>query len=127
MNNFIKGYAEDAGTDILLNQFIKLEPGETKCIDLGVCATPTANEMAFLVARTSAAAQGLYVAQCPIDANYTGNITAIVTNMSNKVITYDAGSAFCQIVFVPVIYKNLHSICKKQGKRSDGKMGSTGR
>lgn len=125
-DRFKKGYEADAGTDVILIEDVTILPMSTMAINLHVQVTPDEGEMAVLCARTSAAARGLCVAMCPIDANYTGDVTAIVHNVSNEIITYKKGEAFCQIVGLPVIQPVNDVVVKKEGKRSDGKLGSTG-
>lgn len=124
--NFIKGYEEDAGIDILLKKKAILLPMSTTNIDLEVQITPPEGKVAFLFARTSAALKGLCVASCPIDANYTGNVSALVHNVSNNIVEYNVGESFCQYVMLDAeIIKNVPT--KKFGKRSDSKFGGTDR
>lgn len=125
--SFVKGYQDDAGTDIILKEDVIFMPHGTTSFGLKVNITPKEGEMSFLCARTSAANKGLIVAMCPIDPNFTGEVTAIVHNVSNNIIEYKAGESFCQ--FVTVATKEIEGIevvIKKQGKRSTGKLGSTG-
>lgn len=122
---FSKGYEEDAGTDIILDSDVTFLPMSTKTVDLNVQITPKEGEMAFLLARTSAANKGLCVAMCPIDPNYNGNVLAIVHNVSHDIISYKAGEAFCQVVNVSINYAVKGSI-RKEGKRSDSHLGRTG-
>jgi dUTPase/5'-deoxynucleotidase YfbR-like HD superfamily hydrolase len=127
-SRFKKGYAADAGVDVILDRDVLILPMSTAFIDLNITVTPEEGEMAVLCARTSSAAKGLCVAMCPIDAHYTGNVTAIVHNVSNQILNYKKGEAFCQVVSLPItssIPKNLIEV-KKPGKRSAGKLGSTG-
>lgn len=124
---FVKGYKDDAGADVLLNNKVEFMPMCTCNIDLEVCVTPKEGEMAILCSRTSAAAKGLIVSMCPIDPNYNGHITAIVHNISNNIIKYEAGEAFCQVVMLPINDHNFEYKVKKEGKRTDGKLGSTGK
>ena len=123
---FKKGYEADAGVDVILDRDVVILPMSTMAVDLNVSVTPSEGEMAVLCARTSAAAKGLCVAMCPIDANYTGNVTAIVHNVSNQILTYKKGEAFCQVVGLPITCCIKDVQVKKSGKRSDGKLGSTG-
>lgn len=125
-DRFKKGYEADAGTDVILIEDVTILPMSTMAVNLHIQVTPDEGEMAVLCARTSAAARGLCVAMCPIDANYTGDVTAIVHNVSNEIITYKKGEAFCQIVGLPIIQPVSDVVIKKEGKRSDGKLGSTG-
>jgi 5'-deoxynucleotidase YfbR-like HD superfamily hydrolase/dUTPase len=125
-HKFVKGYAEDAGCDVILKHDAVFMPMSTTKFDLEVQVIPTDNEMSFLCSRTSAAAKGLIVAMCPIDPNFCGTVTAIVHNLSNSIIEYKTGEAFCQVVTTP-IHHILPAFVKKEGKRSDGKLGSTGK
>ena len=125
-DRFRKGYLADAGTDVALIEDVTILPMSTMSINLQVTVTPKEGEMAVLCARTSAAAKGLCVAMCPIDANYSGEVTAIVHNVSNEIITYKKGEAFCQVVGLPITQPIKDVVVKKEGKRSDGKLGSTG-
>ena len=123
---FKKGYEDDAGTDILLDRDVVFMPMSTTNVDLNVQITPQADEMAFLCARTSAASKGLSVATCPIDPYYNGNVTAIVHNMSNDIIVYHKGEAFCQYVTTKIITDRVTEP-KKKGRRTTSKLGGTDR
>lgn len=121
---FAKGYAADAGVDILIDKNITFEPGTTTIVELPVKVTPEEGQMAYLIERTSAAKKGLFVHSCPIDANYTGAVHAIVYNSSKFYVQYKAGEAFCQVVNVSINYpKDIP--CKKEGKRTDSCFGGT--
>lgn len=121
---FVKGYIDDAGVDIILDRDVIFMPMSTTTIDLNVNITPEISSAAFLCARTSAAQRGIQVAACPIDPFYTGNVSAIVTNISNDIITYKKGEAFCQYVQFEIIV-NDNVLTKKAGKRTDSKFGGT--
>ena len=121
---FSKGYAADAGTDIILQEDVTFLPMSTTTVNLNVKVTPEEGTMSFLCARTSAANKGLSVATCPIDANYCGDILAIVHNTSNDIITYKRGESFCQYVTCKIISSNVKP--KKEGKRSISNLGGTG-
>lgn len=125
-----RGYEEDAGVDITLTDDVVFMPMSTNCINLHVNIKPNEGEMGILCSRTSAANKGLIVAMCPIDANYTGEVMAIVHNISNSIITYKEGEAFCQVVMLPINKFDEQSddyyvVTKKEGKRTDGRLGST--
>ena len=124
-DRFVKGYKNDAGTDVILDRDVTILPLSTDTINLHVKVTPKPKHMAILCARTSAANKGLIVATCPIDPDYTGDVTAIVHNVSNDIITYKKGEAFCQVVMMPIV-TSIDAKVKKKGKRTSGKLGSTG-
>ena len=127
LHKFVKGYADDAGCDVILSHNALFMPMSTTKFDLEVQVTPSENEMSFLCSRTSAAAKGLIVAMCPIDPNFNGTVTAIVHNLSNDIIEYKKGEAFCQVVTTPIKHIVKDAYVKKEGKRSSGKLGSTGK
>ena len=122
---FVKGYAEDAGTDVTLKEDVTFLPMSTQTVRLHVCVTPHEGELAYLCARTSAAAKGLCVAMCPIDPNYCGEVLAIVHNVSNDIIEYKAGEAFCQVVSMPFTNLVIPDKIKKVGTRTDSNRGGT--
>ena len=123
---FEKGYGADAACDVVLLKDVTFLPMSTQVVDLDVRYTPEEGTCALLVARTSAAVQGLNISMCPIDANYTGTIKAIVHNISNDIITYQKGESFCQLMVIKVINESDDLVkIKREGKRSDGWNGST--
>lgn len=127
-NIFVKGYEDDAGIDICLQEDVVFMPMSTQSFSLKVNVTPKEGEMALLCSRTSAASKGIILAMCPIDPNYNGEVEAIVHNVSNSIIEYKKGEAFCQVVTVPFNKSNIDNVVvKKQGKRTSGKLGSTGK
>lgn len=127
-NIFVKGYKEDAGIDVCLQEDVTFMPMSSQSFGLKINVTPKEGEMSILCSRTSAASKGLIVAMCPIDPNYTGEVVAIVHNVSNSIINYKKGEAFCQVVTIPFNEQNINGVViKKEGKRTDGKLGSTGR
>lgn len=122
---FVKGYQRDAGTDITLDHKEIFLPMSTKTVNLNVKYTPSERQMGYLCARTSAAAKGLMVAMCPIDPDYEGNILAIVHNVSNNIVVYNAGESFCQIVVQPFDDVVTLDFIKKPGRRSTSNRGGT--
>lgn len=125
--DFVKGYKDDAGADVILHKHVEIMPMSTCTFDLDVCVTPKEGEMAVLCSRTSAAAKGLIVSMCPIDPNYNGHVMAIVHNVSNDIICYEPGESFCQVVMIPIHGHPFPHSVKKEGKRTNGKLGSTGK
>lgn len=123
--DFAKGYASDAGYDIILKDEVTIMPMSTQTLSLNVTVPVKDGEMGIICSRTSAANKGLIVALCPVDPNYTGQIMAIVHNISNEILTYREGESFCQLVMLPVNDAKVDYDIKKIGKRSDGALGST--
>lgn len=123
-NRFCKGYAEDAGVDIILDNDVTFPPHSVTVVDLNLNINPAEGTFAMLCARTSAAKKGLMLANCPIDANYVGTVHAIVYNLSDERIEYWSGESFCQSVMIECIVPRYIPV-KKQGKRSNSVFGGT--
>ena len=123
-DRLVKGYEDDAGADIILTEGVIFKAHSTTVVDLKLKANIPVRESGFLFERTSAAKQGLIVATCPIDPNYSGSVNAVVHNVSDNDLFYGAGEAFCQIVIVPIVPVKADNV-KKKGTRTDGAFGST--
>lgn len=122
----MKGYEADAGYDVILDKDVELKPG-LNVINLNIKVNVQEGEFAYLCARTSTAKESIIVYQCPIDANYNGDVHAIVQNMSGEYKVYKQGEAFCQIVYCKLGTCHNDYLVKKEGKRTNGAFGSTGR
>lgn len=124
MNRFSKGYKNDAGVDIIIDRPIVFAPKQITSFNLGVSIIPKKNHMAIIAPRSSYAKQGLIVCNCPIDADYTGDVHAIVYNGSDYPISCAKGQAFCQVMMIKIkTIKNVE--IRKHGKRKTGNFGST--
>lgn len=97
MDNFVKGYEDDAGLDIVLDDILVLEPGLNN-IDLPCHYTPAKGEVAFLVPRSSTAKLGIFPIMVAIDTGYTGIIHGMVINMSDRRQVFDKGDRVFGIV-----------------------------
>lgn len=124
IKNLSKGYDADAGMDVILHKDVTFEPLTTTIVELELQLDLPDYYMGMLIARTSAAKQGLAVAMCPIDPHYNGKVNAIVYNISQNTVQYKKGESFCQLVIVPFI--TIDEVPhRKDGVRSNGKFGST--
>lgn len=124
-SRFAKGYIRDAGVDILLDKDLVFEPFQITVVDLNVQLEVEAETLALIVPRSSAAKQGLFIATCPVDPDYNGNVHAIVFNASKNRVKYKQGESFCQYIMVPFVLQRAN--CKKEGTRTTSKFGETGR
>ena len=125
MISLSKGYKRDAGNDIILDQEILFEPHKVQIVNLGKLPHPLPPTVCGIIApRSSAAQKGLFIANCPIDSDYCGDVHAIVYNAGRDYIRYKAGEAFCQLVIYKVVYDESVKE-RKNGVRGDGAFGST--
>lgn len=131
MKMFKKGYPNDAGFDVICDKKFTFPPMSMTTVELSHTCTPSPYTCAMMVARTSAAKQGLIISMCPIDADYTGKLTAIVFNGSDKIVVYEKGQSFAQIIFVALAVPTIQSIDVEikhpYERRGNNKIGSTGR
>lgn len=115
----------DTGADFYLLDSVVLEPFETKVIDLGFGIEIPNGYTAKLQARTSVAKHGIHIEQCAIDAGYTGEVHAIVTNFSDKTIVFNECERIGYIEVYPCVYPEF--VEDLGTERGQGWSGSTGR
>lgn len=125
MTEFKKGYRDDVGIDICLDYDVEFAPFETKVISIGETIPVYLGECVMLCARTSAAARGIIVNQCPIDPNYTGPIHIIAHNCSKDFVSFPAGTAFAQLYAFHFEKIHIPVKIKKDGKRGENNFGSS--
>lgn len=96
-------HPEDAGMDIYAPATFHVPPHESVYVSCGFGILMPPGYMAYTVVRGSTANMGLHVAENPIDSNYTGEVHAVVWNISNDTVVIQEGERFCQLVIVPCI------------------------
>ena len=124
MVSFKKGYTDDVGVDICLDQEIIFRPFETKVIDIGPIETEPGISL-MMCARSSAAKEGIIVNQCPIDPNYKGPVHIIAHNCSNYVQIFKKGKAFAQLYAFKFEIPRVNFTIKKSGVRTQSSFGGT--
>lgn len=123
---FSKSYEHDGGTDIILQENLILPAGKMTVVHLNVNVNPPKNHLAIVCPRSSFALQGIFIANCPIDTDYTGNIRAIVFNAGDKDVLVTKGERFCQFIVLKC-KPNLYKIEPKfKTKRKNKGWGSSG-
>lgn len=126
MNNFIKGYETDAAVDIVMDEDLRLQPG-FQTIVLPAQYTPSVGEVAFLIARGSTAAKGIFPIPVAIDAGYTGKITAWIFNASGFFQDFKKGDRIFSIVNLKLGEDKVdYTIAKPNQARGDNKLASSG-
>lgn len=119
-----KGYAADAGTDIILDHDVEFLPHSTTEVSLNWNYNPEPGHTGLLLLRSSAGKKGLSINTSPIDPGFEGNTTAVIQNHSDDIITYKKGESFCQLVVLPFV--PVDAPVRKEGNRGSGKYGSSG-
>lgn len=96
-------HPEDAGMDIYAPTTFHVPPQESVYVSCGFGILMPPGYMAYTVVRGSTANMGLHIAENPIDAGYTGEVHAVVWNISNDTVVIQEGERFCQLVIVPCV------------------------
>lgn len=125
MNNYIKGYENDAGVDIVLDDNIIIRPGYNE-IELPAIYTPGKGEVAFLVARGSTAKKGIFPIPVAIDTDYDGPIHAFIINTSDRTYAFGPGERICGIVNLKLGEDRVSYKIAKSGNRGANWNNSSG-
>lgn len=116
-------YPNDTGADIKMSEAGQIAPYTTIIIPLDFGIDVPNGHTARLQARTSVARQGIFVQGCAIDAGYTGNISIILHNISDKTFYWSKGDRLCYIEVYPVQYPEFVEDVVTRGKNSFGSTG----
>lgn len=119
----------DAGMDIYSPSTFTLAPGAKCVLPLGFGVMLPIGYMAETKVRGSSAKQGIWVADNPIDTGYTGEVHAVVWNISQEEVTIHKGDRFCQLVITPCTLADMYTIKPQDAPSSErgaGCYGSTG-
>ena len=129
-SNFIKpkrAHWFDAGLDCWAATIKTVKPGETAKIPLGFSLEIPHGNVILLVPRSSLNAKGIEVKLGTIDADYTGEISAIVHNESKSPFEIDFNTKICQLIMLPIheIEPVISEEYDKYDNRASGGFGST--
>lgn len=125
MTEYVRGYKEDAGVDIVLDSYIEIRPGFNR-IELNARYTPSKGEVAFLVPRGSTAAKGIFPIMVAIDTGYDGTLSGFIVNSSNKTHIFHKGDRVFGIVNLKLGKDRTKFKVAKKGKRGSNKLASSG-
>ncbi len=125
MNNYVRGYRDDAGLDIIMDRPITIKPG-FQAIELPASYCPGKDEVAFVVSRGSTASKGIFPFSVAIDSGYTGLITTWVYNSTNETQEFKAGDRIFGIVNLKLGKDRVDYMVSRPGKRGVNKLGSSG-
>lgn len=120
-----RAHYNDAGADVFSLNDYNLGTNETIKIPLGFGLEIPDGYVGFIFPKSGLSSSGLTSELAPIDSGYRGEIHAIVTNNSHKIIKINRGEKIGQIVILPLIYADFTK--NKLKKRGIGAFGSTGK
>lgn len=120
-----RAHANDCGADVYSPIEKIIKPHETVKIDLGFAIDVPDGYGAFIFPRSGLSAEGVVCELPPIDPHYSGNVHAIVSNLSNYDYQIHKGDRIGQLVITPVVVADF--ITGDIKERGSGAFGSTGK
>lgn len=114
----------DAGADVYTAEGVTLRPHETKRIPLGFSLELPDGYMACVFPRSGMSCDGLVCELPPIDSGYTGEVHAIVSNLTDHLQQVPGGTRVGQLVVMPVVLADF--VEELGSERGDAGFGSTG-
>ncbi len=120
-------YPDDACADLFTPDEIKLGPGDTCKVDIGIAIKVPKGFEARIRGRSGLASKGIQVHHGTIDEGYTGNLGIMLTNTNPLCFTIKAGKAIAQLSISPVY--RMHFIeteslaCTERGDKGFGSSG----
>ena len=116
-------YDNDAGVDIRLIEDLAIAPQSTVTVNCGFGLKLPTGVMAQIITRSSISKQNITIGNAPIDASYTGEIHMMVSNNSNKELSFKRGDRLAQLVIIPIITFKLVDSLKLRGQNGLGSSG----
>ena len=98
-----RAHANDAGADVFSPRDEMLHPGEICKMPLGFGLRIPDGFAGYIFPRSGLSAQGIVCELPPIDSGYTGEVHAIISNVSKKEYEIKAGDKIGQLVIMPVL------------------------
>lgn len=125
LNEMIKEseYDNDAGVDIRLIEDLTIAPQSTVTVGCGFGLKLPTGVMAQVITRSSISKQNITIGNAPIDASYTGEIHMMVSNNSDKELSFKCGDRLAQLVILPIINFKLVDSLKLRGQNGLGSSG----
>lgn len=123
-----KGSIDSAGYDLYINENIQIEPYQTLFIGLGFAIEIPRGYYAMIVPRSSVGRDGISLMNTigVIDADYRGEVKAILKSNNALPIRYSKGKALLQMIIMPVTLTKIEVVTElSTTERGVGGFGST--
>ena len=120
-----RAHANDAGADVFSPRDEVICPGQICKMPLGFGLRIPDGFAGYIFSRSGLSSQGIVCELPPIDSGYTGEVHAIISNVSKKEYEIKAGDKIGQLVIMPVLIPEF--TFEEWKERGTGAFGSTGR
>lgn len=120
-----RAHANDAGADVFSPRDEIVRPGEICRMPLGLGLRIPDGFAGYIFPRSGLSSLGIVCELPPIDSGYTGEVHAIISNVSNAEYEIREGDKIGQLVIMPVLIPEF--TFEEWKERGTGAFGSTGR
>lgn len=98
-----RAYRLDAGLDIAIQEDAIIPPGKTLYMPAGIKLDLPPHLAALVMTRSGTAKKDITVVPTIIDANYTDEISTIISNFTDRPIHIKRGDRYAQVVLIPAL------------------------
>lgn len=120
-----RAHTYDVGADVYSQHSLSLQAGETLKMPLGFGIKLPPGYAGYIFPRSELSAKGIVCQLPPIDPGYTGEVHAVVTNLTDEEYKVTRGDRIGQLVILPCIHADY--VWSVDDNRESGAFGSTGR
>lgn len=120
-----RAHHNDSGADCFAAKNIVIPAGKVVKVPTGVGVELPDGYDIVVHCKSGLSSKGIFAANAPVDAGYTGEIHAILYNTTDKDYSINAGEKIGQFVVRPVIYADFVTNIDEKSRGSNG-FGSTG-
>ena len=120
-----RAHANDVGADVFSPVNEVIHPGEICKIPLGFGLRIPDGYAGYIFPRSGLSTNGIVCELPPIDSGYTGEVHAIISNVSKEKYEIKVGDKIGQLVIMPVLIPDF--TFDEWKERGIGAFGSTGR
>lgn len=120
-----RAHYNDAGADVYAGTEANIPPGEVLTLPLGFGLELPDGYAGFIFPRSSLSKKGIVCELPPIDSGYTGEIHAIISNVSLEPYVIKNGDRIGQLVIMPVVVADF--VTEMGDIRKDTAFGASGR
>jgi len=97
-----KAHEDDAGWDLYTPEYVRLIPGESYLLGIGVCFEIPLGWFGKIEGRSSVAKKGGSTAGGVIDAGYRGEVSVLIYNFGKNLLEFNVGDRIAQLLILPV-------------------------